>query len=210
MSKKDLQLIKMKAFQQPIRCCNVTAIAYGLTSLGYPTTIDEIFYVTRLPIGTVLNEGQTLAETYDTCVRYVEKKDLPISVKVEHFDKASMTLDAFIQEIERAVLDENDIHILNFNVDIAHEIKLGGGHFSLVADYDSTTQELTIADTNPKRYTRFWKCPAQRMYQACLDRDMVSERSRGMIVIRKIHQFVEQESSPVTFDSKRIDSSVPI
>jgi hypothetical protein len=121
-----------------------------------------------------------------------------------------MTLDAFIQEIERAVLDENDIHILNFNVDLAHEIKLGGGHFSLVADYDSTTQELTVADTNPKRYTRFWKCPAQRMYQACLDRDMVSERSRGMIVIRKIHQFVEQESSPVTFDSKRIDSSVPI
>ncbi|WP_248277827.1 phytochelatin synthase family protein, partial [Brasilonema sp. UFV-L1] len=112
----------------------------------------------------------TLAETYDTSVKYIETKNLPISVTVEHFDKADMTLDAFVAEIERAVNDENDIHILNFNVDIAHGIKLGGGHFSLLADYEPDTQLLTIADTNPKRYTRFWKCPAERMYLASIDR----------------------------------------
>ncbi|SRR5579883_328391 len=186
MSKRDLHTIKLKAFQQPIRCCNITAIAYGLTALGYPTTIDDIFYVTKLPIDTVLDDGMTLAETYDTGVKYCEDKNLPISVEVEHFDKASMTLDVFTKEIERAVSDENDIHILNFNVDIAHGIKLGGGHFSLLADYDPETQNITIADTNPKRYTRFWKCPAERMYLACIDRDMASDRARGMIVLRKV------------------------
>ncbi|MBH8565314.1 phytochelatin synthase [Nostoc sp. CENA67] len=196
MTKTDLHAIKLKAFQQPIRCCNVTAIAYGLTALGYPTNIDDIFYVTRLPIDTVLDDGMTLAETYDTCVKYVEEKNLPISVIVEHFDKASMTLESFIQEIERAIYDENDIHILNFNVDIAHEIKLGGGHFSLLADYDKTTQEITIADTNPKRYTRFWKCPAERMYLACIDRDSASDRARGMIVLKKVESNEQKAQDP--------------
>ncbi len=47
MKKNDLNQIKMSEFQQPLRCCNVTAIAYALTALGYPTTIDDIFYATR-------------------------------------------------------------------------------------------------------------------------------------------------------------------
>jgi hypothetical protein len=186
MSKKDLDNIKLAEFQQPLRCCNVTALAYGLTALGHSATIDDIFYVTRLPIASVLDDGMTLSETYDTCVKYVEEKGLPLSVKVEHFDKASITLEYFIQEMERAVSDHDDIHILNFNTKIAHDNKsLEGGHFSLLADYNPTTQELTIADTNPKRYTRFWKCPAERMYQACVDKDSSSDRSRGMIILRK-------------------------
>jgi hypothetical protein len=108
--------------------------------------------------------------------------------QVEHFDKVSMTFDTFVKEIERAVSDENDIHILNFNTKIAHDNHgLEGGHFSLLADYDATTQELMIADTNPKRYTRFWKCSVERMYKACVDKDSASDRSRGMIVLRKVH-----------------------
>jgi len=49
--------------QQPINCCNVTSLAYALSALGHPTTVDEIFYVTRLPIASVLDDGMTLAET---------------------------------------------------------------------------------------------------------------------------------------------------
>ncbi|NEN95637.1 MAG: phytochelatin synthase [Moorea sp. SIO1F2] len=184
---KDLENIKMIEFQQPINCCNVTAIAYALTALECPTTIDDIFYVTRLPIASVLDDGMTLAETYDTLTKYVEGAKLPFSVIMEHFDKPSMTLDVFIKEVERAVSDNKDIHILNFSVSIAHDnVNLGGGHFSLVADYDSTTKELTVADTNPKKYTRFWKCPIEQMYKACVDKDSSSSRSRGMIVVRKL------------------------
>jgi hypothetical protein len=186
ISKSDLELIQLHQFQQPIYCCNVTAIAYTLTALGYLTTVDEIFYVTQLPIASVLDDGMTLAETYDTCRLYIEKKGLPLSIRLEHFDKPSMTLEAFKQEVENAVCDESDIHILNFNARIAHENpSLEGGHFSLLADYDPNTQEITVADTNPKRYTRFWKCSIERMYEACVDKDSSSNRSRGMIVIRR-------------------------
>ncbi|MEL7038512.1 MAG: phytochelatin synthase family protein [Cyanobacteria bacterium J06592_8] len=186
MVTKDLDNINLTAFQQPINCCNVTAVAYALTALGQPTSVDEIFYVTRLPIASVLDDGMTLAETYDTFRDYVEKAQLPFSVEMKSFDHRDMTFEAFLQEAERAVSDDKDIHILNFSVSIAHDnFNLGGGHFSLLADYDPHTQEITIADTNPKKYTRFWKCPAERMYKACVDKDSSSTRSRGMIVVRK-------------------------
>jgi hypothetical protein len=178
----------MAEFQQPLRCCNVTAVAYALTALGYPTTVDEIFYLTRLPIASVLDDGMTLAETYDTCLKYMVESELPIAVEVQYFDKAGMTLAAFTEELGRAISNEQDIHILNFNASIAHEAKLGEGHFSLLADYDAQTQELTIADTNPRKYTRLWKCSAARMYQACVDKDSAADRSRGMIVLTKQSQ----------------------
>jgi len=85
-SSKDLERISMVEFQQPIRCCNVTALAYGLT---------------------------------------------------------------------------------------------------LLADYDTETGELTVGDVNPRKYTRFWKCPVERMYKACVDKDSASDRSRGLLVLRK-------------------------
>ncbi|GAX37371.1 phytochelatin synthase family protein [Nodularia sp. NIES-3585] len=186
ISKRDLEIIQLHQFQQPIYCCNVTAIAYAFTALGYLTTVDEIFYVTQLPIASVLDDGMTLAETYDTCRTYLERKGLPLSIRIVHFDQPSMTLEAFIREVEAAVSDETDIHILNFNTRIAHENpSLEGGHFSLLADYDPDSQEVTIADTNPKRYTRFWKCSIQLIYDACVDKDSSSNRSRGMIVLRR-------------------------
>ena len=186
ISKRDLEMIQLHQFQQPIYCCNVTAIAYAFTALGYLTTVDEIFYATQLPIASVLDDGMTLAETYDTCRLYVQKKGLPLSIRVEHFDKPSMTLEAFTREVEAAVSDETDVHIFNFNARIAHENpSLEGGHFSLLADYDRNTREITIADTNPKRYTRFWTCPIERLYAACVDKDSSANRSRGMIVIRR-------------------------
>ncbi|MEA5496541.1 phytochelatin synthase family protein [Limnoraphis robusta] len=189
MITKDLDNINLLAFQQPINCCNVTAIAYALTALGHSTCVDDLFYVTRLPIASVLDDGMTLAETYDTFISYIENGKLPFSVRMEYFDQRNMTFETFIQEIERAVSDDKDIHILNFSVSIAHDnFNLSGGHFSLVADYDPNTQEITIADTNPKKYTRFWKCPAERMYKACVDKDSSSTRSRGMIVVRKLDE----------------------
>ncbi len=182
----DFDKIKLLEFQQPLKCCNVTAVAYSLSALGYPTTVDDIFYQIRLPIGSVLDDGMTLSETYDACARYIEVMNLPVVTRVEHFDKPTMTLDAFIKEVAAGAEAEKNVHILNFNTRIAHDNpSLEGGHFSLLADYDPNTQEVTVADTNPKRYTRYWKCPVARMYQACVDKDSSSDRARGMIVVEK-------------------------
>ena len=111
---------------------------------------------------------------------------MSLSVELEHFDKPGINFEKFIKELETAVSNENDVHILNFNVGLAHNnSNLKGGHFSLLANYDSETQTVTIADTNPKKYARFWSCSARQMYQACTDKDSSSTRSRGMIVITR-------------------------
>lgn len=186
MPGRDLDFISLAQFQQPINCCNVTSLAYAFTALGYPTTVDEIFYATRLPIASVLDDGMTLAETYDTCGLFIKASGAPLTVKMICFDAPGMTFEAFVRELERASEDQDDIHILNFSVSIAHAVPgIGGGHFSLLADYDRATQELTVADTNPKKYTRYWKCPARRMYDACVDKDSASTRPRGMLVVRR-------------------------
>ncbi len=54
--KRDIEQIKLHEFQQPINCCNITAIAYALSALGYKTTVDDIFFATRLPIASVLDD----------------------------------------------------------------------------------------------------------------------------------------------------------
>lgn len=183
---KDLLSIKLLEFQQPLRCCNVTAIAYAFSALGYPTTVDDIFYTTRLPLHSILDDGMTLAETFDTCLKYIEKTGITLSARIAHFDHPAMTCHAFMEELERAIADETDIHILNFNTRIAHgNPNLEGGHFALLADYNVDTQSVTIADTNPKRYTRFWTCAIDQMYQACVDKDPCAERSRGFIALKK-------------------------
>jgi len=71
---RDFDNIHLTEFQQPIRCCNITAIAYAITALGFKMTVDDIFYATKLPIASVLDDGMTLAETYDTYVKNVGQK----------------------------------------------------------------------------------------------------------------------------------------
>lgn len=186
MPGKDLDNITLAQFQQPINCCNVTSLAYALTALGFPTTVDEIFYATRLPIASVLDDGMTLAETFDTTKLFLKNTGLPLTVRMVCFDAPGLTFDTFLGEVERGSTDPNDIHIFNFSVQIAHAVPgIGGGHFSLMADYDRQTQELVVADTNPKKYTRYWRCPAKRMFDACVDKDSSSTRPRGMLVLRR-------------------------
>ena len=197
MPGRDLDFISLAQFQQPINCCNVTSLAYAFTALGHPATVDEIFYATRLPIASVLDDGMTLAETFDTCGLFIRSTGAPLAVEMICFDRPGMTFEAFTHELERASQDPSDIHIFNFSVSIAHAVPgIGGGHFSLMADYNRETQELTIADTNPKKYTRYWKCPAKRMYDACVDKDSSSTRPRGMLVVRRTGELLAAASAP--------------
>lgn len=183
---KDFEKIDLVEFQQPINCCNVTALAYAFSVHGYPATVDDIFYATRLPIGSVLDDGMSLQETSDVASKYVHAQNLPLKVTSFHMDPGRMSFEDFSEMLKGASDDEQDIHIFNFNVSIAHDIpSLRGGHFSLLADYDPKTTELTIADTNPRKYGRYWSCTAQNMYDACCDVDTGVGRARGFIAIER-------------------------
>jgi hypothetical protein len=52
-----------------------------------------------------------------------------------------------------------------------------------------------MGDVNPRKYTRFWKCPVERMYKGCVDKDSASERSRGLLVLRREQR--AQAAAPV-------------
>lgn len=183
---KDFDKINLLEFQQPINCCNVTAVAYAFAALGYPIAVDDIFYATKLPIASVLDDGMSLQETSDVATKYVQAQNLPLDVKSFHMDPGRMSFEEFAKMLKVASDDEQDIHIFNFNVSIAHDIpSLRGGHFSLLADYNPKTSELTIADTNPRKYGRYWSCKAKDMYDACCDVDTGVGRARGFISIEK-------------------------
>lgn len=182
--RRDLERVRLHAFQQPFRCCNLTAVAFALSALGHGTTLDDIVHTLRVPIGTLLDDGMTLAETFDACLAYIERTRLPLQARHRHFDHPDVTLEWFARELQAGSRSDADIHILNFNARIAHDHPgLEGGHFALLADFDTGTGMATIADTNPKRYSRFWSCPVERLYAACADRDTVADRARGMIVV---------------------------
>jgi hypothetical protein len=42
---RDSDLLRLLAleFQQPLNCCNATALAFSVSSLGVPTTVDRLF-----------------------------------------------------------------------------------------------------------------------------------------------------------------------
>jgi len=123
----DLQTIELHEFQQPINCCNFTALAHGFCALGYLTTVDEIFRVTKTPIINVTNGGLTLAQTFDACVRFIYEKSLPFIAECVHFDPGSVSVEEFRLEMKKACHDLNDVHIFNFNVNMAHNRKGLGG-----------------------------------------------------------------------------------
>ncbi len=173
-------------FQQPYRCCNLTSLAFGLSALGYPTTVDDIFHGLRIPVATVLDDGMTLSETHDVASRYVALAGLPIACVAMHFDTPGLSAATMAATFEAAVQHRGDVHVLNFDVGIAQgNPRLGGGHFSLLADYDPASGEVTIADANPRKYGRFWTCPVERLYAACAATDPTSERARGLLSLAR-------------------------
>ena len=47
------------------------------------------------------------------------------------------------------------------------------------------TDELVMADTNPKTWMRFWRCSVESMYDACRCLDPQSSRAGGLIRIAR-------------------------
>jgi len=187
----ELVQIELYEFQQPINSCNVTSIAYALTALGYPTTVNQVFTKAKLPVGYVTNDGMTIAETWEAAVRYVEAQNLPVIVECYHFDSDVVTLEAFEKDLIVSLQDRSDILVANFSVKIAHSWNVGGGHYSLIADYNPETKELTIAEVHPKKYGRDWNCPVDRLFNAMVDKDSSSGRARGVLRFFDVRSKIE-------------------
>jgi glutaredoxin-related protein/3-polyprenyl-4-hydroxybenzoate decarboxylase len=183
----DLLTTRMHEFQQPINCCNITAVALSLTALGFPTDINAVFKRCRLPAAYVVDDGLTLAELYDVACTYVHTQGLAeqISVECYHFDEGvtqERDLTSALEESLREAGDD-DILVANFGVSIAHaDPKLrSGGHFALIGKHNAKTGIVHMVDVNPEKYGRLWLTNTQRLHAAMVDRDSSSYRGRGLL-----------------------------
>src|SRR5262245_49679132 len=138
----DLLTTRMHEFQQPINCCNITAVALSLTALGFPTDINAVFKRCRLPAAYVVDDGLTLSELHDVACTYVYTQGLSDKVAVEcyHFDDGvtqEQDLTNALNE-SRRVAGDDDVLVANFGVTIAHaNSKLrAGGHFALLGKHN--------------------------------------------------------------------------
>eukprot|EP01006_Ploeotia_vitrea_P007388 TRINITY_DN16901_c0_g1_i1.p1 TRINITY_DN16901_c0_g1~~TRINITY_DN16901_c0_g1_i1.p1 ORF type:complete len:485 (+),score=35.79 TRINITY_DN16901_c0_g1_i1:46-1455(+) len=182
----DLGMISLHQFQQPLNCCNITALAYAFSAIGVKTTVNDIFHGAQMPVAYVVNDGMTLGETFDVATRYAKNKKLPVSLGCYHMDGNLAVFDDWWKSVVRSVNeDQDDVLVFNFGVKIAHGRTKGGGHFSLVAAVNEQRQEITMADVHPMKYGAFWVCTAQQMFAAMVDKDSSSNRARGMICISK-------------------------
>jgi len=123
----------------------------------------------------------TLAETWEVAVRYVDKAKIPVIVECYHFDKDVVTLENFKSDVQKSVSDPTDILVANFSVKIAHSWTTGGGHYSLIGNFDHVADLITIYDVHPKKYGRKWTVAPDKLFDAMVDKDSSSDRSRGLL-----------------------------
>ena len=196
----DLVNVHMHDFQQPINCCNITAIAFALTALGFPTQVDDLFLNCKLPSAYVVNDGMTLGEVYNVACAYLHQSKLKDQIKVQcyYFDSHLATpehLSDALCESEREG-NNNDILVANFGVGLARNIpNNNGGHFALIAKFNPNSGLIHMVDVHPKKYGKLWVTTIDRLYRAMTQRDGSSHRSRGLL------RFTTQNAFTSTLDS---------
>lgn len=171
-------------FQQAINCCQLTALAYGFTSVGFPTSVDDLFMKVGIDVESAVGDGMTLSETYEAALRYTKKTKANIFCECYHFDEFAVTREGFIEAIKHEGDNGlDDVVLLNFHSGIVHHGDKnhgGGGHFSVLVGYCEKDDLVLVADVHPIKYGAFWAAPSKYVFDAMVDKDSCG-RSRGMI-----------------------------
>jgi len=190
--------IRFAMFQQPLNTCNISTLGFGLSMIGYPTTIDDIFVTTELPLVSIVDVGLTLKELYEVAEEYISNKDLPLTVEVWQPPEApgGGLKQGAEEEFKKMLLEigPNDAMLCNFNAKIAHGREgLEGGHFALLAAYNREHDQMVIADVNPKKYNQYWVTPVRQMLEAMVDHDSGAGEPRGCIVLRSVSPALQRD-----------------
>jgi hypothetical protein len=178
---KQVECITSFNFQQALNCCQLTTIAYGLSALGFPTSVDDLFWTVGINADSAVGDGMTLAETHEAALWYIRRTGLPLGVACYHFDAHTASHADFLAICKiDSLLATFDVFALNFNSAIAHGMPMGGGHFSILCAYDEKLDAVIVADVHPMKYGAFWSTPSKNMFDAMVDYDSVG-RARGLL-----------------------------
>ncbi len=170
-------------FPQALNCCQTTTVAYALSTLGFPTSPDDIFWSVEVDIDTAVHKGMTLAETHELALRYINKLGLPVFVEAYHFDdQANLAPDNLWDACwEDGKNGNKDVIAFNFHSGIVHGREQGGGHFSLLLGAIPNTRELIVSDVHPLKYGAHWATPVAQMFAAMSLKDQDIGRARGLL-----------------------------
>ena len=198
-------------FQQAYNCCQVTTVAYALSTLGFPTSPDDIFWSVEVDIDTAVHEGLTLSETHELALRYINKLGLPVFVEAYHFDEqANLTpQDLWDACWEDGKNGNKDVIALNFHSRIAHGREQGGGHFSLLLGAIPDTRELIVSDVHPLKYGAHWATPVAQMFAAMALKDQDIGRARGLLRIGRHGQGLQRPLPALRRANRLVDWIAP-
>jgi len=183
-----VRILENQPVQQQINCCQATSIAYALSALGFPTTMDDIFWMEQVPVESAVGDGMTLAETFDLATRYIHRARLPVFVDCHHFDALAGLgpEDLWAACLADTLAGADEVLAFNFHSGIAHGwAEGGGGHFSVLLGTAGSVDasepgEVVMADVHPLKYGTYWSTPAAQMFVAMSDKDSCG-RARGML-----------------------------
>jgi extradiol dioxygenase family protein len=199
-------------FQQAYNCCQVTAVAYSLSTLGFPTSPDDIFWNVEVDIDTAVHEGMTLSETHELALRYINKLGLPVFVEAYHFDdQADLTPDDLWDACwEDGKNGNKDVIALNFHSGIAHGREQGSGHFSLLLGAVPDTRELIVSDVHPLKYGAHWATPVAQMFSAMAIKDRDNGRARGLLRFGRHGQGLQRPLPALRRANRLVDWIAPL
>lgn len=118
--------------------------------------------------------GMTLAEF----AQYIQGDD--IHVTRIHGDEIS--LPAFRQRIQANLNNDSDVMVVNYSRKSLGQ--KGGGHFSPLYAFHEASDTVLIGDVGAHKYPPVW-APLESLWQAIRTVDNTSNRSRGLLEIRR-------------------------
>lgn len=209
-------------FQQAINCCGFTSVAYALSAIGCPTTVDDLFLEVGVDVESAVGDGMTLAEIYDASMRYIARRNIPAFVECYHFDKFKATPEGFKKACDaEAECGIDDLIVLNFHSGIAHGWPSGGGgHFSVMAALSPVNESVIMADVHGIKYGAFWSTPYLQMFEALADKDSCG-RARGALRFGRADKNIKRplpgltptlldwSTPPKPFSSKHLAKYIP-
>jgi catechol 2,3-dioxygenase-like lactoylglutathione lyase family enzyme len=183
-----VRILENAPVQQQLNCCQATSLAYALSALGFPTTMDDIFWMEEIPVEGAVGDGMTLAETFDLATRYIRRARLPVFVECHHFDAlAGLTPeDLWAACLADTLAGPDEVLAFNFHSGIAHGwAEGGGGHFSVLLGATGSVEasepgDVVMADVHPLKYGAYWSAPVAQMFGAMADKDSCG-RARGLL-----------------------------
>jgi hypothetical protein len=149
----------------------------------------------RLDLDTVSNEGLTLAQA-----AYLLNAQQGVEATCYHAGRAdtlaaaggsggvpgcrtARTADEFRAAAERALDRPRRYVLINFSRATLSDDDLGGGHFSPLAAYNGTADELLLMDVARYKFPPFW-VDTDLLWAAMATTDTSSGRHRGYIVVK--------------------------